>query len=610
MYLAFSQSEQLPQSSWSCCTYHDMQRQFNHDSALLQVGSVHEQLGQPTPFLLRYAWVAGHAGTPGGGAPAASQTASPPEPQPPLPAEQVGIVVGDAHPGAEPAPASSWTGTSRAAAAAVYEGSTGLAADENCHMTAAGTSSLDQVWFPAPALAWRTLVSRIQGQDACLLRKMLILKGGSHRLRLLTSPRDDLQLQEAPVDHVSDIARQQTVEPAQPWLPDPAAVTQHRNEPAAMPLCAYNHHHLLELQPSATVPASVAVAGRAGPLHLPDDPDPEPASWAEGLMPPLRPSAAWQEQASSLRPPGNAGGLMHEALAVSTASLPSEPDADLPPRSRPLMRQPSLAAWVPPDKLMGSELRLLQPAPCRGGRDPFDSEGQHAELPNVAQSPPACHTGERSPMPAERGIHVFTPAATLSVSAGLSARQVEIPARPDGSHLLPLSQSGRAGAPSIFAPMGASMLGNEDSLCAFLGGWQRASAAHQPDKDLAISGQECGPLPQAGGCMLPVAQQGAWRVNTAAPEDPQDRSAAPPPGRLAAATAHARPGSQQSVIDTVSVTAAEGHGHRGEADRSAGQRGLPSGVVAEQLLHAEGESFWRCLLGVVSSYRGGAAVPA
>ena len=85
----------------------------------LQVGSIHEQLGRPTPFLLRYAWVHGFNSAPGNGPADPRRADSLPEEQqqrrqrpPALAYQQRGST--ERH--GEPAPASSYTATSRSAA--------------------------------------------------------------------------------------------------------------------------------------------------------------------------------------------------------------------------------------------------------------------------------------------------------------------------------------------------------------------------------------------------------------------------------------------------------------------------------------------------------------
>ena len=111
-----------------------------------QVGSVHEQLGRPTPFLLRYAWVAGHGGSPSSAAPAASQSASASKRLPTPEVEQVSSAVEDAdHHGAISAPASSWTGTSHPAAPAASEVSTGHVGVGGCQTAAAVNGVAEQV---------------------------------------------------------------------------------------------------------------------------------------------------------------------------------------------------------------------------------------------------------------------------------------------------------------------------------------------------------------------------------------------------------------------------------------------------------------------------------
>ena len=92
----------------------------------LQMGSIHEQLGRPTPFLLRYAWVHGPAAAPGNSTAEQRHAGSLPEQQPqqqlPAPAYRLGGERGSAELHGEPAPASSCTATSRSAARDMDEG--------------------------------------------------------------------------------------------------------------------------------------------------------------------------------------------------------------------------------------------------------------------------------------------------------------------------------------------------------------------------------------------------------------------------------------------------------------------------------------------------------
>ena len=434
------------------------------------------------------------------------------------------------------------------------------------------------------------------------------------------------------------IAPQDPIQPTWPCLPDPAALAQHhlhppqsmhsfiadplspataagthqlhslaaRNEPQSAPPNEDDRQLLKEVQPIAMAQVSVCVPGRDGPLSLADGRGPvtPPPAWTGGPASQLQPGGSWQEYAASLQPPGTTARLAQEPLYLGTAPGASVGGVQPPPGSRGLVHQLSLAAWAPPQRLMGPELQPLH-VPCSSSLDPFCFGSQRAELHNAAQSPSEWRTGDSVLLPADHDGGAVLPAAALHIPAVSSAQQTEFPRLPHSGQSRHPAQQRRAGASSFFVPMGASLLGNEDSLCAFLGGCQRAGAAQQPSSGHMISGNACAPALSGDGCGPSAAQHGE-QADAAVPSHSRQTDAEPARPQLATETARACTSDQPLAAGTLPAPA-EGPCQGGEVDWRAGQCGQPFSAAAEQLLRAEGEDFWRCLIGVVTSYRGAAA---
>ena len=440
-----------------------------------------------------------------------------------------------------------------------------------------------------------------------------------------------MQVQAAAHACAGDAALQHTDEPARLWLPAPAALTQHHcqpppvlhsngserpasataaNEqgfqtlascdgPGGAASCAHDQLEQ-EVQPPATALSDIHVLGLGGPASEAnwEDPFAPPAS-EDGLMPQLQPGRMWQGQLSSPRPPGTAAGLMHEPSAPRTGQLPDMSGNQMTPAGRALVHQPSLAAWVLPGRLEGAQLQPLH-LPCSGDLDPFRFFGpQPTGLHQAALSPSAWQTGELNRKDSEHDLRALLPAADHSVPTEMAAQQTGVQPPPDNGQVLHTAHQGRAGGPSIFGSMGPSLLGNEDSLCAFLGGCQRFGAAPQPRSALAITRSACDPPMPPGECGTSAAQHSA-QPDTAAPIHPQQTGIVPASHRLAGGCFRL----DSHPLVAAAARAAESGSPAGNADGSAEKKGACSGAAAEDLLHAEGEDFWRCLIGVVNSYQG------
>ena len=160
------------------------------------------------------------------------------------------------------------------------------------------------------------------------------------------------------------------------------------------------------------------------------------------------------------------------------------------------------------------------------------------------------------------------------------------------------------------APSGSSLPGNEDSLCAFLGGWRGPGGAQQPGTSrgrpddlshaaMLTAGYSLEPLfttggtPRTGSTSSPKLQQSsAAKASRAALAE---RSSADVPAQSGPAPHTQSPAAAEKLVPT------------GQTRKDAPEHDLADGTAAEQLMHAEGEDFWRSLLSIVRHYQGDAA---
>ncbi len=443
----------------------------------------------------------------------------------------------------------------------------------------------------------------------------------------------------SPAAHADDALRRVWDDAAQPWLPDPAALARPHwqmpqpfcgmsgqppasdrpplrpvsacSTPAAVTPPAHSSGVLNELQPDATAHDSAVVsANEHGHFHarsaggltagMPNSSAPQPAS-----------GDTWQAQPAPSWPPVPTG---HRAIRPEGSSaghgLPAC-DAEHSAAVRRLMHQPSFAAWVPLDRLTGCEIAPME-VPVIDVSSPFCLGPPSTDQLSLGPALTAKYSGALGVPLAQQGSQdVWTPAAHQPQMGHPTQQQMEQPSCSQQPYQqMQLRQAGERG---LLPPSGASLMGNEDSLCAFLGGWQGAGLAQQHKSGLGRHGEPrhaagpssiSGPMPDsaAGGRLsaeLPCSSQ-PQHPNAADEVQATAAQAVLPQKSPVAVPAQGDPGPRHESP----AAATEMLKPQSEARTTASQPGVPPAAAAEQLMHAEGEDFWRSLLSVVKDYKG------
>ena len=332
--------------------------------------------------------------------------------------------------------------------------------------------------------------------------------------------------------------------------------------------------------------------------------------------PPPATDAGWHAQPISQCPAVTPAGLPPSSQVSSRGGALTARKAKRPEEGCHLMHQPSLAAWVPPHRMTG--LGLAPPeVPSAGDMSPFrfeaPSTGQHSGAYLLA----ARHSEAPSLPLAQRATQEPETAAQYPAHIMQPLQQTEM--LDHGRQALQKMQQQRAGASANLAPSGASLPGNEDSLCAFLGSWQRASAAPQPRSGLgtrdavgragvSMGSRGAEPASAAGGRLAAAVPSSAQLQQSVAAKEVQERTAPSLPAQGAAGDGPAQSDPAPSTVHSEPPAGRNVLGPQCEArEKAASGCGPPVAAAAEQLLHAEGEDFWRSLLTVVRDYEGEAA---
>lgn len=472
----------------------------------------------------------------------------------------------------------------------------------------------------------------------------------SHTRRVLQAQPSAMAPQQA--TGADDALRLDWDGPQRPWLPDPAALAQphwpqphpscsmvasplacaamaqdrpfltHAGNcgmPAAVAPPARDHHVLMPLQPAAPALDSSHMSG-CRRVHTNERGHPPLHTGFSGsLAPQPVVDGGWHAQPTPPCISMTAAGLAPPVSQVSSGSgAPVARAAEQPSEGRRLMHQPSFAAWVPPHRVLEVGLVPLQ-APAvehwsmspfgfgPTGTDQYTGERPSAVPQSAAPNLPLAQRDTRDPQTdAQYPVHMVQPLQ----QAEPSDRSTQAPQQ---------MQPRRAGASVLLAPSGASLPGDEDSLCAFLGGWQRTGAAPQPKSGLgrhdavrhavvsAAGGRGPEPASAADGRLstaMPCRSQLQPRVADSQAEEATALLMQP---QRSAGAAPAQPGPAPSGPHIEQPAALDVVDPHSEAIKDASGGGPPVAAAAEQLMHAEGEDFWRSLLTVVRDYKGEAA---
>ena len=435
---------------------------------------------------------------------------------------------------------------------------------------------------------------------------------------------------------------------AQPWLPDPAALARPRwqgpltvcgmashppaheaanrvlpplgpvsacSMPAAVTLPTHNAGSLMHLQMNTAALGSAGISGcEHGRYH---------GRTASGLTAGLRGSAApqpasgdaWQAQPASARSPATTARRdLRPEVSSAGDGLPAC-DAEQLGAGHRLTHQPSFAAWVPPGRLPGCETPLGMPA--AGDGLPFCHGPPSMHHASSGQALTANHSGSLGVHPAQRGSQDMQTAVASQPQVGQPPRRIEEPSFSQQACQQMLQR--QAGEGVLLPPSGASVIGYEDSLCAFLGGWQRYGPVQQHKSgrgnrseprhaagpasiyglvpDFAAGGRPLAEVPGSSELQHPHAADEMPAAAAQAVLPQQARAAVPAqvdPAPLGALPAAAH----------TAAAAAEKLGAQSEPRTRPSQPEVPAAAAAELLMHAEGEDFWLGLLSVVKDYEG------
>ncbi len=431
---------------------------------------------------------------------------------------------------------------------------------------------------------------------------------------------------------------------AQPWLPDPAALARPHwqmpqpfcgmsgqspayeaaisdrpplrpvsacSTPAAVTPPAFSHGALVKLQPDATAHDSACV----GAIEHRHDHGRSANGLTAGLLysPAPQPESGntWQAQPAPSCPPGpSAHHAVHPEGSSAGHGLPAC-GAEQSAAGRHLMHQPSFAAWVPLDRLTGCESAPMG-VPAIGVSSPYCLGPPSTDQLSAGQALTAQHSGALGLSLAQQGSQdLYTPGA-FQPQIGHPTQQMQQPSHSQQPYQqMQLRQAGDRG---LLSASGASLMGNEDSLCAFLGGWQSAGPVQQHKSGLSRHSEPRHAAgPSSHSSLVPVSAPGGRLMA----EMPCSSQLQPP---RAADEVQAAPA--QAVLPQTSPVAVPAQGHpdprhgshaaaatemlepQSEARMLASRPGVPAAAAAEQLMHAEGEEFWRSLLSVVKDYKG------
>ena len=399
----------------------------------------------------------------------------------------------------------------------------------------------------------------------------------------------------------------------QPWLPDPAALAQPHWQ-LAQPVCGMTGQPPAHEPFPTDRPPLRPVSACSTPTVV--------TSPAYNHIVPMQPASgdAWQQQAAPLRPSIiTSRGAVHPEISGAGDGLPAC-DVDQSAADHRLMHQPSFAAWVPPEGLPGGEIAPMG-VPAGGDMSQCCLGPAIADSLSVGQALTAKYSGALGMPPAQRVSQDLQTAAAMQPQIGQPAQQMEQPSYSQQAHQQ--MQQRRAGERGFLPPLGASLTGNEDSLCAFLGGWQRSGTVQQQKSGLGRPSEpshaagppsSCGQMPvtHAGGRLLAQAPPSSQSQHLHPADEAQAAAAQTVPSRASSAAVPAQvdPASliapPAAAVNAPSGAAAAAQRLRlqDEPRTTASQPKLPAAAAADQLMHAEGEDFWRSLLSVVKDYKG------
>ena len=431
---------------------------------------------------------------------------------------------------------------------------------------------------------------------------------------------------------------------AQPWLPDPAALARSHwqmpqpfcstsgqppayeaaasdrlplrpvsacSTPAAVTPPAFNHGALVKLQPDAAAHDRTGVSAGEHRHDHGRSADGLTAGLLHGPAPQPESTHTWQAQPAPLCPPVPTAHRAAHPEGGSTGHVLPACGAEQSAAGRRLMHQPSFAAWVPPDMLPGFEVTPLG-VPAVGVSSPFCLGAPITDQSSTGRALTANHSVALGMPLSQQGTQDLQTPVAFQPQMGHSAQQMEQPSHSQQPYQqMQLRPAEDRGLPP---PMGYSLMGNEDSLCAFLGGWPHAGPVQQRKSGLGRHSEPvhaAGPLSNCGLVPVPAA---SGRLLAELPCSSQPQNPYPANEMQAAEVQAVLPKTSPAAVlaqgdanlrhEPPAAVATKMREPQSEACTSAAQPGVPAAGAAEQLMRAEGEDFWRSLLSVVKDYKG------